>query len=229
MTTALLNSGLPILEFEGVCQGGVLSNVTFSIYSGRVTGLAGLSAEEKRVLLRILLGRSGVDSGTIHETYAMPTNRAVTGRPTIRYVSAVSPCIPVWAAEPYLRAKSVWQGISQRRVTSVIKAVEFETHSSPHMWRLSALQSLQISLADAILARPQICVVDMERVPELCVRHGWMARLCRDLARQGAGVVLMLSDESRLTPAFAEDVVLFRHGSVIHEGSVNQCQSWNRP
>jgi ribose transport system ATP-binding protein len=57
--------GRELLRVEGVCRGGVLHDINFSLHAGEVVGLAGLLGAGRSELARVLAGADRCDAGRI--------------------------------------------------------------------------------------------------------------------------------------------------------------------
>jgi ribose transport system ATP-binding protein len=62
---AVPETGAPILEARGLCQAGILENISFTLRRGEVLGLAGLMGAGRSALARILFGLDPRERGEV--------------------------------------------------------------------------------------------------------------------------------------------------------------------
>ena len=63
--------GKEALRVEGICQEGVLKDISFNAYTGEILGIAGLVGAGRTELVRAIFGADKVDSGqSIHQRQA---------------------------------------------------------------------------------------------------------------------------------------------------------------
>lgn len=58
--------GQEVLRVEGLTRGNVLKNVSFSVYSGEIMGIAGLVGSGRTEVVRTIFGADQLESGTIY-------------------------------------------------------------------------------------------------------------------------------------------------------------------
>ena len=192
-----------------------VSDLTFRVQPGTVTGFLGPNGAGKSTTMRMILGLDRPTSGhatvngkqladhprPLHEVGALLEARAVhTGR----------------SARNHLRAIAATAGISNRRVQEVIDFTGLADVASHRAKTFSLGMGQRLGIASALLGDPQTLILD-EPVNGLDpdgVR--WIRTLLRDLADEGRTIFLSshLMSEMAMT---ADHVIIVGKGTLIRD------------
>src|ERR1700761_9004118 len=195
-----------------------ISDVTFTVSPGLVTGFLGPNGAGKSTTMRMIIGLDAPTSGTVtvngkpyaehsrplHEVGALLEARAVhTGR----------------SARNHLLAMAATAGIGARRVEEVIDLVGLTEVASKRVGSFSLGMGQRVGIASALLGDPETLILD-EPVNGLDpdgVR--WIRNLLRGLADQGRTVFLSshLMSEMALT---ADHVIVVGRGRLLRDQSM---------
>jgi ABC-2 type transport system ATP-binding protein len=186
-----------------------VSELTFSLPAGTITGFLGPNGAGKSTTLRLLLG------------LATPTSGAalVFGRPyaALRSPSTVVGAIlesgdfhPARSGRAHLRMLALASGISWDRVEEVLAQVELTEAGSRRVRTYSLGMRQRLGLAAALLGRPAVLVLD-EPVNGLDPAGvHWLRGVLRDFA--AAGGTVLASSHILAEVAQTVDRVLIVHG-----------------
>lgn len=204
-----------------------VEDVTFTVGSGRVVGLLGRNGAGKTTTLRILLGLARPTSGSAtvfgHPYAELPDaahrvgvsidgigpSNAATGRGDLR----------IWA-------KAL--GISRARVDEVLERVGLADDAHRKLKGYSTGMKQRHALATALLADPELLILDEPANGLDPDGIRWLRELLRSLADEGR-TVLVSSHLLAEVEQMADDIVILQHSlrysgtaaDLTHNGSVS--------
>jgi ABC-2 type transport system ATP-binding protein len=198
-------------------RGGVvvLDEISLSVASGRVTGLLGPSGSGKTTLMRAIVGVQIVESGSITvlgepagtpplrwKVGYMTQNPAVYGDLTVR--ENLHYFARILAAAP-------------ENVDEVLEMVNMSAFGDRVVNRLSGGQRARVSLATALIGKPQLLVLDEPTVGLDPVLRRDLWRTFNDLA--GQGKTLLVSSHVMDEADHCHDLLLLREGQLVATGT----------
>lgn len=200
-----------------------VSDVTFTVASGTVTGFLGPNGAGKTTTLRMLLGLVRPSEGTalIHGKPYREHHRPV------RLVGAmidVAAAHPRMTAKQHLRAYSALSGLSPNRVDAVLQQSEAEPFADRRVGTFSTGMRQRLALATALLGDPEILVLDEPANGLDPSGIVWLRTFLRGFASSG-GTVLLSSHMLAEIEHTADDVVLIDQGRVRRAGSLTELQA----
>jgi ABC-2 type transport system ATP-binding protein len=157
-----------VVEDLRVVRGGkdVLHGVSLSVPSGSVTGLLGPSGCGKTTLMRAIVGVQVVADGTV-EVLGLPAGspalRSRVSRHARERVGYVTQAPSVYAdltVLENLRYFAAIVGAGPERVAEVLDTVNLSGHERQLTMSLSGGERARVSLASAMLGRPELLVLD---------------------------------------------------------------------
>ena len=160
MTTSAVKAQDLFVERRGK---EVLHGLTFTVPAGRITGLLGPSGGGKSTLLRSVVGVQAGVRGTLTVLGRPAGDADLTVRRNLQYFAEVV-------------------GAADRRVDEVLADVDLTHAAAARVDRLSGGQQARVSLATALLAEPELLVLDEPTVGLDPVLRRDLWRLFRSLA-----------------------------------------------
>jgi ABC-2 type transport system ATP-binding protein len=206
-------------------RGGVraVSDLSFRVEPGRVTGFLGPNGSGKTTTLRCLLGLVTPTSG---QTF-------VGGHPyrelqdPLRVVGAAleaSGFHPGRTARGHLSVVAASAGIPRARVTEVLEQVGLAEASHRKVGGYSLGMRQRLSLATALLGDPSVLILDEPANGLDPEGIAWLRNFLRSLAAEGHTVLVSshVLSEVQLT---VDDVVIIRKGELVSYGSLEALSS----
>ncbi|MBM9463515.1 ABC transporter ATP-binding protein [Aeromicrobium sp. YIM 150415] len=189
----------------------VLPGLDVAIGAGSITGLLGPSGSGKTTLIRCIAGVQQIASGTVQvlgEPAGTPRNRARVG-----YVTQASSVYADLTVEQNLRYFADLAGATRTRIDEVLGLVDLVNHRSALTGNLSGGQRTRVSLAAALVAAPEVYLLDEPTVGLDPVLRRDLWQLFADLASDGA--TLLVSSHVMDEAARCDRVLLLRDGHLI--------------
>jgi ABC-2 type transport system ATP-binding protein len=189
----------------------VLPGISLEVARGVVTGLLGPSGSGKSTLLRAIVGVQIVESGAV-EVLGEPA-----GSPTLRRRVGYMTQAPSVYGDLSVRENLAYfarvLGAPRETIDSLLARVELAELSDRLVRRLSGGQRARVSLAAALLADPDVLVLDEPTV-------GLDPVLRRDLwdffhTLAASGTTLLVSSHVMDEAARCDRLVLLREGSIL--------------
>ncbi len=189
----------------------VLSGLDLDIPPGRITGLLGPSGCGKSTLMRSIVGVQKVRDGEV----MVLGQRA--GSPALRIRVAYltqSPSVYLdLTVRENLRYFSTMLRVDHAAVSRVIRLVGLDEHGQSLGGELSGGQKARLSLATALLGRPELLVLDEPTVGQDPVLREELWATFHSLA--GAGATLLVSSHVMEEADRCDRLILMREGVVI--------------
>jgi ABC-2 type transport system ATP-binding protein len=217
----MMNSS-PTIEIHGlnVRRGGrlVLPDLSLDIRGGVVTGLLGPSGSGKTTLMRAIVGVQIVESGEVSVLGEPAGTESLRRR--IGYVTQAPSVYSDLTVRQNLEYFASILGVPGRRVGEAIDAVDLGGHANQLVRTLSGGEESRVSLATALLGRPDVLVLDEPTV-------GLDPVLRRDLwnmfhALADGGTTLLVSTHVMDEAERSDDLVLLRDGRIVATGSPSE-------
>ncbi|NLB48030.1 MAG: ABC transporter ATP-binding protein [Microbacteriaceae bacterium] len=200
-----------------------VSDVSFSLQPGQVTGFLGPNGAGKSTTMRMLVGLDRPTSGTI----------TVLGKPYAEHRSPLSVVgalldakgvHPGRTARSHLRAIAATHGISDKRVNHVLELTGLESVANKRVGGFSLGMGQRLGIAAALLGDPQALVLD-EPVNGLDPDGVmWVRTFVRGFAAEG-GTVLLSSHLMSEMAQTADHVIVLGRGSVIADAPITELLS----
>jgi len=215
------------IEFSGLSKqfGAVhaVSDLTFTVEPGRVTGFLGPNGAGKTTSLRMLLGLvrptggSATFGGTAYRD--LPHPLATVG--TALEASSFS---PGRTARNHLAVYAVGAGIPRARVDEVLELTGIADAADRRVGGFSLGMRQRLGLAFALLGDPEVLVLDepINGLDPEGIR--WIRGLLQQLATEGRTVLVsshLLSEVQQTV----DRVVILSRGRIVHEGSLDDLGS----
>lgn len=198
----------------------VLRDVDLSVEAGHVVGVLGSNGSGKSTLLRIMAGVSHATTGTL------------TGTPRIGYLPDRFPAGQRMGARAYLRHMARIRGLTDLTVIDpLLERLALVGGPAAPLRTLSKGNAQKIGLAQAVMVRPDLLILDEPWSGLDVGTHAVLGELVAETRARGASVVFTdhrpqvvhdhadvvhLMDQGRLTAESAEPttrIVLRGHGT----------------
>lgn len=206
-TDAVRVEGLRVVRSGNV----VIDDLTFSIPAGQVTGLLGPSGCGKSTLMRSLVGVQIVERGVV-EVLGAPAGSAGL-RKRVGYMSQDPAVYADLTTRENLAYFAKILGVGPDAVDRVIDEVDLASHADALVANMSGGQVARVSLAVALLARPELLVLDEPTVGLDPVLRRDLWALFRLLASDGR--TLLVSSHVMDEASRCERLLLMREGRFL--------------
>jgi ABC-2 type transport system ATP-binding protein len=215
---------LSAIEINGVSKsfGSVqaVSDLSFSVEAGRVTGFLGPNGAGKSTTLRILLGLVHADGGTAtfdgRNFEKLPEPSAEVGA-----VLEDASFHPGRSGRNHLRILAAAGGHPASRVDEVLELVGIANAGNRRVKGYSMGMRQRLAIAAALLGDPEVLILDEPANGLDPPGIRWMRELLRSEAGRGRAVLVsshLLSEVSQSV----DDVVVIAHGKLRASGSLEQ-------
>ena len=200
-----------------VVRGGrlVLPGISLDVQAGAVTGLLGPSGSGKTTLMRSLVGVQVVDAGEV-AVLGRPAGSAENRRQVGYVTQAPSVYVDLTVRENLVYFARVL-GVADDRVEEAATSVDLADRLDQVVRTLSGGERSRVSLATALLGRPDVLVLDEPTVGLDPVLRRDLWRMFHDLA--AAGSTLLVSSHVMDEADRCDDLVLMRAGEIVATGS----------
>lgn len=189
----------------------VLHDVTFTVTRGSITGLLGPSGAGKSTLMRSLVGTQIVQGGDV-TVLGLPAGTASL-RTRVGYVTQAPSIYPDLTVEQNVGYFAALYGRSHDEVRHAVDAVGLTTHRGERGDRLSGGQLTRASLACALVAQPEVLVLDEPTVGLDPVLRADLWDRFRAMA--DAGQTLLVSSHVMDEADHCDDLLLLRDGYLV--------------
>ena len=206
-----------------VVRGGrdALDRITLDVRSGTVTGLLGPSGSGKSTLMRSIVGTQLVESGSVR-VLGEPA-----GTPALRHRVAYTTQAPAVYDDLTVRENLGYfarlVGAPSTQVDDAIELVGLGSEADRVVNRLSGGQRSRVSLATALVGRPELLVLDEPTVglDPLLRRDLWQA-----FARlAGEGATLLVSSHVMDEAERCDELLLLRNGRLLARGTTEEIEA----
>ena len=200
-----------------VVRGGrdALDGITLEIARGTVTGLLGPSGSGKSTLMRAIVGTQVVASGTV-TVLGEPAGSAGLRR-RVAYTTQSPAVYDDLTVAENVRYFARLVGASESSARETIELVGLADEAGRVVRRLSGGQRSRVSLATALVGRPELLVLDEPTVglDPLLRRDLWatFAQLATD------GVTLLVSSHVMDEARRCDSLLLVRDGRLLARGT----------
>jgi len=195
-----------------------VSDLTFAVESGCVTGFLGPNGAGKTTTLRLLLGLAAPTAG---EANVFGRRYADLERPATRVgaVLEAADLHPGRTGRDHLRVLAHAAGVAPGRVDDVLSLVELTDAGGRRADGYSLGMRQRLALAAALLGDPALLVLDEpgNGLDPEGVR--WLRAFLREFAARG-GTVLISSHHLAELAQTVDRVVIIHHGRLVAESSL---------
>ena len=214
-------SKLPAVALSGLVKrygsATAVDGLTLTAAAGEVTAILGPNGAGKTTTVEICEGYRAADDGTVRVLGLDPVADATRLKPRVGVMLQAGGIPPAVPAGEYLRTLSRFH-VKPHDTAWLLDMVGLTSHAKTPYKRLSGGQQQRLSLAAAVLGRPELVFLDEPTAgmdPQ--ARHAtW--DLVAALRRDGVAVILtthFMEEAERL----ADHVVIIDHGRTVADGT----------
>jgi ABC-2 type transport system ATP-binding protein len=189
----------------------ILHNLTFAVPSGQVTGLLGPSGCGKTTLMRCVVGVQQISSGKV-QVLGMSAGSAAL-RHRVGYVTQAASIYTDLSARDNARYFAAVHGTSRAAADQALADVALTDRADQRVSTLSGGERARVSLACALLATPELLVLDEPTVGlDPVLRHDLWGRFH---ALAATGTTLFVSNHVMDEASRCDRLLLMRDGCLI--------------
>jgi ABC-2 type transport system ATP-binding protein len=216
----MMNYAVSIEDLRVVRRGReVLHGLTASIPIGSITGLIGPSGCGKSTLMRTIVGVQIFQAGRVSVLGLSAGSPGLRRR--IGYATQSPAVYSDLSVADNLRYFSSVLGVPADDMTRVMEEVGLSEQRSRQVGQLSGGQLSRVSLAVALLGKPEILILDEPTVGLDPVLREELWTLFDRMAASG-GVTLLVSSHVMDEAVRCQQLILMRDGSVLAHESPNE-------
>ncbi|HEV7565017.1 MAG TPA: ATP-binding cassette domain-containing protein [Microbacteriaceae bacterium] len=215
-------TGVPI-EFAGVTkrfsQVAAVTDLSFTVEPGRVTGFLGPNGAGKTTTLRMLLGLVRPTSGTA-TIGGVPYAQLPSPLTTVGAALEAASFHPGRSARNHLLVYAHAARIDASRVAGVLKKVGLTDYADRRVGGYSLGMRQRLGLAFTLLGDPGVLVLD-EPINGLDPEGiKWIRGFLRELANEGRTVLVSSHLLSEVQQS-VDEVVIIAKGELVHRGTLS--------
>ncbi|WP_280358458.1 ABC transporter ATP-binding protein [Nocardia otitidiscaviarum] len=215
----------PAIDVDALCvvRGGrrVLHDITLTVPRGRITGLLGPSGCGKTTLMRSIVGTQIIESGTVRVLGETAGSRGLRSR--VGYVTQAPSIYDDLTITDNVSYFGALYGASRDQVVEAIAAVGLSDHAGQRGNQLSGGQRTRTSLACALVADPEVLILDEPTVGLDPVLRVELWKEFHALAEQGR--TLLVSSHVMDEAEHCDQLLLMRDGHLLAQLSPDELRS----
>lgn len=198
----------------------VVEDLSFDVQAGRVTGFVGPNGAGKSSTMRMMVGLSAPDSGSVSYD-GIPF--AHLSHPATVVGAVLDPrCMhPGRSARQHMRSLAALAGIPVERATAVLAMVGLESVAHQRAGGFSLGMRQRLALAGALLGKPSVLLLDEPANGLDPEGIRWLRGFLREFADDG-GTVLVSSHQIAELGLFVDDLVVLGGGRLIAAAPVDE-------
>jgi len=194
-----------------------VSNISFKVETGKVTGFLGPNGAGKSTTMRLMLGLDNGDGNTTFDGKALSAYQ----RPSkvVGILLEAKAFHPTRTARSHLRVLAAAGGIPDARVDEVLDIVGLKDVAKKRPGKFSLGMSQRLGIAAAILGKPKYLMLDEPANGLDPEGIAWLREFLKDYAGQGNAVFVsshLLSEMSQM----ADNIVVIGKGKLIADTSM---------
>lgn len=199
-----------------------LDNVSVNLPKGKIIGFIGPSGAGKTTLIRSIVGRQKLASGSI-DIFNYPAGSKQL-RSTVSYMTQEASVYNDLTVSENLEYFATMLGLSRSaikpEVARLLSMVDLVTQKDQIVEKLSGGQRQRVSLAIALIGKPQLLVLDEPTVGLDPLLREELWNLFKELAR--GGTTLIVSSHVMDEAERCDELLLIRNGKLLAQGSPRQ-------
>ncbi len=211
----------------------VLEDITFSVYSGELTGIIGPNGAGKTTLLRTMLGLVPIRKGQL-EVFGVPVSRLKLVRPRIGYMpqrKSFERRFPLSASDVVagglLTPETLLRPVSAKneKIKKALQFVAMERYHNQPFQDLSGGEQQRILLARSLVRQPELLLLDEPNAGLDFPAQQSFTELIQSLKRERNLTVLLVSHDLMSIASAADKLVCINRTMHIHGHPADVLQS----
>ncbi len=215
--------GGPVVDVRNLTkrygQVTAVNNLSFTVAPGRVTGFLGPNGSGKSTTLRAVLGLVAPSSGSA-TVFGRPFRRLDNPTRVVGAALEATAFHPGRTARQQLSIFALAGGLPRSRVNEVLEQVGLADAADRRAGGFSLGMGQRLSLAAALLGRPDLLVLDEPSTGLDPDGMRWLRAFLRRFADDG-GTVLLSSHALGEVAQTVDDVVIINHGELVTAGPLS--------
>lgn len=219
---------VPIIDIEGLRfaygENVVLDNLTLQIEPGELVAMLGPNGVGKTTLVENLLGTLVPARGTVRVCGSDPRRVSSGFWPKVGFMSQHWNDHAKWRVLDQLEWISACyqtQGVAARDPRQLLSALELSDKAHSPLGRLSGGQRRRVDFAAAILARPEVLILDEPTTGLDPVAKARIHDLVAECQDEGSTVLLTTHDLAE-AEKISSRIVILAGGGVLADGTAHQ-------
>jgi ABC-2 type transport system ATP-binding protein len=222
-----------MLEVEHVTKSfgpvRAVSDVSFTVPSGRIVGLLGPNGAGKSTTMKAILGLVRPDAGAIRVLGRDVATFPVAVKREIGYVPEATSLYEFLTGAEYLDFIADLYGLDgptrKARISQFLTGLELAGHENSLISGYSQGMKQKVALIAGLVHHPRLLVLD-EPLNGLDPRSARVVKeVLRSLARNEGVGVLFSTHVLEIAQAICDEIVILRQGTVIASGTVDALRS----
>ncbi len=196
-----------------------VEDLSFKVYTGKVTGFLGPNGAGKSTTMRLMLG---LDNGQGHTTFdGKPLHEYSQPSKAVGTLLEAKAFHPTRTARNHLKILATAGSVSPKRVDEVLDIVGLTDVAKKRPGKFSLGMSQRLGIAAAILGEPKYLLLDEPANGLDPEGIAWLREFLKDYADQGNAVFVsshLLSEMSQM----ADNIVVIGKGKLIADTSIDK-------
>jgi len=205
-----------------------VNNFSLIVEPGEIRGLLGPNGSGKSTTMKMILGLSRPDSGSINVYGTDVSAKPVDARRVIGYVPETPFLYEYLTAAEYLDLVGVAYGLDRaerkQRAGELLQALQMDKHVNEVMSGFSQGMRQKIALISALMHRPKVLILD-EPLNGLDPRS---AKIIKEILQHlaGEGISILFSTHVlEIADAICTKITIIDNGSTIAEGTSQEIKT----
>lgn len=202
----------------------IVSPLSFNLKQGKILALCGGNGAGKSTLIRMITGLIKPSTGTVRIDGYDQVKDQRNFFNTFGYMPDNFQFQPSIRAKETIKFYADLKKIGKHRIEEVIESVGLTDHMAKKMGAYSKGMTQRLLLAQAMLARPKLLVLDE---PTNGLDPYWIQEFSELMktAREQGQTIIFSTHELYVAEDIADEVIFLNEGKVISEGPIEQYQS----
>lgn len=207
--------------YKSFGEKNVLKGISFSARSGKALGILGRNGAGKTTLIRIIMQVFGANSGTV----TLDGEAIDPEKVRIGYLPEERGLYPKQKIMTQLLYFAELKGVDKKSARNTadkyFKELEIEQYKNVRLDTLSKGNQQKIQLIAALIANPDIVILDEPFSGLDPVNAGMLKNIVKELIADGK-MVLFSSHQMNYIEEFCDDIVILNGGKSVLEGSIKK-------
>jgi ABC-2 type transport system ATP-binding protein len=203
-----------------------VDDLGFTVSSGKVTGFLGPNGAGKTTTIRMLLGLARPDAGDA-SVAGLPYRKLPAPAQVVGTLLDGAAAHPKRTARDHLRVLAAERGVAKARVAEALAEVDLSGAADRRVGDFSLGMRQRLGLAAALLAEPQVLILDEPANGLDPAGIRWLRSFLRDFAGRG-GTVFVSSHQLAEISQLADEVVVINRGRFVTQQPVGELTSGHR-